>query len=75
MLNSVMAALLREMVHVIQSNINSIRLIMMMIIITVTIKLIIRKIILTCFYELVENDSVTVINSLERIILVFLQHN
>ena len=45
-----------------------------MIIITVT-KLIIRKIILTCFYELVENDSVTVINSLERIILVFLQHN
>ena len=46
-----------------------------MIIITVTIKLIIRKIILTCFYELVENDSVTVINSLERIILVFLQHH
>ena len=32
----------------------------MMIIITVTIKLIIRKIILTCFYELVENDSVIV---------------
>ena len=36
---------------------------MMTIIITVTIKLIIGK--MTCFYVLVENDSVTVIDSLE----------